>query len=50
MKSIAFLGRTNAGKSTLINCLVNNQIAAISDKVHTTRIPLQGILHLDKEK
>ena len=42
---VAILGRTNVGKSTLINLLVGEKVAAIANKVQTTRTAIKGIVN-----
>jgi GTP-binding protein Era len=44
---IAIVGRPNAGKSTLMNALLGDKIAIISDKPNTTRNNIAGILTKD---
>lgn len=41
---IAIVGRPNAGKSTLMNALLNEKVAIMSDKPNTTRNNIAGIL------
>jgi len=47
MKSgfVSFIGRPNAGKSTLLNRIVGQKLAIVSDKPQTTRTRVVGVKH-----
>jgi GTPase len=51
MKSgfVSFLGRPNAGKSTLLNRIVGQKLAIVSDKPQTTRTRVLGVKNYEGE-
>ena len=47
---VSIIGRTNVGKSTLINLLVGEKVAAIANKVQTTRTAIRGIVNRENSQ
>ena len=52
MKSgfITIVGRPNVGKSTLMNKLVKEKVAIVSDKAGTTRDQIKGIVNINEDQ
>ena len=45
---IALVGRTNAGKSTLINKIVGEKISIQNKKINTTQVTIMGVKNIKK--
>ena len=43
---VSIVGRPNAGKSTLLNALVGDKLAIVSERPQTTRTTVQGVITL----
>ena len=47
---VTLIGRTNVGQSTLLNLLVGETVAAIANKVQTTRTAIRGIVNRENSQ
>ena len=45
---IAIVGKPNVGKSSILNCMLGQKIAIVSDKPQTTRTRIMGVLTKDE--
>lgn len=42
---VSIIGRTNVGKSTIMNALIGEKVAVVANKVQTTRTAIRGVVN-----
>ena len=47
---VSIIGRTNVGKSTIINSLVGEKVAAVANKTQTTRTAIRGVVNRENSQ
>ncbi len=47
---VSIIGRTNVGKSTIINAIIGEKVAAVANKVQTTRTAIKGIVNRENSQ
>ena len=47
---VSIIGRTNVGKSSIVNALVGEKVAAVANKTQTTRTAIRGIINRENSQ